>query len=178
LRRSSETARAHAETAGGSMEHGRYDTRSGDRSRSSSPQSPRGQESRGESLGKSDKLSFGISAILSDSVGPKYSSSQNIGQNLCYIDSVSGSSPSVSPNIASVSSKFPPMAFSALPYSLTVNGVLRVPAHRPAPLGTMSIPYGHALMFPWMEARRDRLTGKDTWHARHLGTSTLTGCKR
>ncbi|XP_074640230.1 T-cell leukemia homeobox protein 2-like [Tubulanus polymorphus] len=47
----------------------------------------------------------------------------------------------------------PPSA--GLPYSFGLGGLLRVPAHRPTPVGPM---YSQSMMFPWMENRRDRLT--------------------
>ncbi len=47
------------------------------------------------------------------------------------------------------------------PYQFFPPGVIKVPAHRPGPYGPPSaLGVGGPMMFPWMQERKDRLTGK------------------
>lgn len=93
------------------------------------------------------KLSFGISRILSDDVGEKRDYDRD---SYTYSARIFGPYPMVLARPASPGQDSP--------------GVIRVPVHRPVPYSPHSMnphsPSFSPLMFPWMQDRKDRLTGE------------------
>ena len=117
------------------------------------------------------KLSFGISRILSSSPGPRGGGPGSRGEGLPYglppppPGLVAGFSPPPAHLGPGLPPRPPPPAHlvAPRPYSpgadgcLGPAGVIKVPAHRPMPLAHLGF---SPLMFPWMQDRKDRLTGK------------------
>ncbi|XP_013378783.1 T-cell leukemia homeobox protein 3 isoform X2 [Lingula anatina] len=125
-----------------------------------------GTEERG---GPAGQLSFSISKILGEShvtrhsreLSPSPATRTQPGSPAPPGPSLHACLPNTLPGY--VPTSLPPF-FSGVPCpspgcgcgGMVVNGIIKVPAHRPP-----AIPMGHlppSLQFPWMEARKDRLT--------------------